>query len=109
MIFPVPLSVIGTTGTLVFAATLNAPFYINQKDKTIKFRKKYLKEQTSVKLEIINAYLEKISRPSSASYNNIGMTPSHSERRSTKAYQHMHVCCKYDRTIIYALFWLQKN
>lgn len=69
MIFPVPLSVIGTTGTLVLAATLNAPFYIKQQAKTINFRKKYLNEKTRVKLDIITVYLEKISRPLSGSYN----------------------------------------
>lgn len=33
MMSPVPISVIGTTGTLVFAATLNAPFYKTEREE----------------------------------------------------------------------------
>ena len=38
MIFPVPIRVIGTTGTPVFAATLNAPFYKSPQNNMINFR-----------------------------------------------------------------------
>lgn len=33
MMSPVPISVIGTTGTLVFAAILNAPFYKTEREE----------------------------------------------------------------------------